>query len=103
MDIDIEDLQEKIRKDPRMSDKDKEIHLKRANASAKIICTMAEFDLNPIEEMRILLGIVCGMTVACGEPFRAIGYIHECMAEFYNYYEIARKSNGDIKDSDGTR
>jgi hypothetical protein len=90
----IEKLKCQLDKDPKLTDKDKDIYLMRAKASHKISEAIADLNIEPIETLRILMGMACGMTVHCDEPFNAIAYTLDCMSEFYKFYEVSRHGDG---------
>ena len=89
-----EDILKQVKKqldsDPKYTERDKEIYMRRAEASHRIIESTKDMKLEPIEMLKVLMGLACGMTAKCDEPFSAIAYTLQCMSEYYKYYEVAR-------------
>jgi len=88
---DVEKLLEHLNTDPSLKDEDKKILLKRAEVSQKISDILKEMKVTPLEVIRILIGMACGVTTVCDQPYKAISFILQNMAEYYDYYETVQK------------
>ena len=92
----IEKLKEALDKDTQITDFDKEVLIKRAELSQDISKVIEEHGLEPIEGLRVLMGMACGMTASCKEPFAAVAFVLRSMAEYYDYYQTTLK---EVKDA----
>ena len=86
----IAELKKVLSEDKTMSDENKAITLKRAEASEQIAAKIKELDLKPTDIIDILIGMACGVTGGCMQPFNAIAYLLKSMSNYYDYYEVSR-------------
>ena len=82
-------LKKELDKDSTLKDKDREVYIKRAHASYCIAEILKKLNLDAGEMLKILVSSACGITCHSPEPFGAMAYVLNCMAEYYEFYQAA--------------